>query len=320
MDVLSGSFRAKPLVVRLRNWVGEAVLSLPALWRLEAAGYSLRLIGRGWARALFESQGWPLVAPPAPLTGSVHVLRELRRRLAAESPAFASWPRAMLLTSSFSSALATRLAGFRLTGYAADARSILLERAYASPRVDHVAHAYWHLVGLFLGEHKPFPSALRPLDPTPLQRRRAAERLASAGLSVGGFVVLCPFSGQSDRASTKVWPQFPELAWRLSSRGVKVLLCPGPGEERRARELFPGAIHFDGLDLGEYGGILRKAHTVVANDTGPGHLAAAVGARLVSVYGPASLACWAPLGPRVRLIHQSDEWPTLDAIRSAVLA
>ena len=309
-----------PLVVRLRNWVGEAVLSLPALWRLEAAGYSLRLIGRVWAQALFEGQGWPLVAPPSPLTGSVHVLRQLRRRLAAESPAFASWPRAMLLTSSFSSALATRLAGFRLTGYAAEARSILLERAYASPQVEHVAHAYWHLVGLFLGEHKPFPHALRALEPTPLQRRRAAERLASAGLSTGEFVVLCPFSGQSDRAFTKVWPQFPQLAWHLSTRGLKIVLCPGPAEEHRARELFPGAIHLDGVDLGEYGAILGIAHTVVANDTGPGHLAAAVGARLVSVYGPASLACWAPLGRRVRLIHGSDDWPTLDAISSAVLA
>ncbi len=320
MDVLSASSRASPLVVRLRNWVGEVVLSLPALRRLEGAGYSLRLVGQRWAQALFESQGWPLVTPPAPLRASVEVLRQLRRRLAAESPDFARRPRAMLLTGSFSSALATRLAGFRLTGYAGDARSILLETSYASPRVEHVAHAYWHLVGLFLGEHKPFPCALRLLEPARHQRRRAVELLASAGLKAGRFVVLCPFSGHSDHASAKVWPQFPELAWRLSAQGLKVLVCPGPGEERRSRDLFPDAIHFDGLDLGEYGAILRNAHTVVANDTGPGHLAGAVGARLISVYGPASLACWAPLGPRVRLIHQSDGWPTLDEISSAVLA
>jgi len=214
----------------------------------------------------------------------------------------------------------TRLTGFRASGYAADARSIFLDRAYACPRVEHAAHAYWHLVGLFLGEHKPFPSIVRHLEPALQQSRRAAERLNAAGISPGGFIVLCPFSGPSDRDDVKVWPAFPELAGRIDARGLKIVLCPGPGEEHKARELFPGAIHLDGLDLGEYAAILRNAHTVVANDTGPGHLAAAVGARLISVYGPASLACWAPLGSRVRLIHRRDDWPTLDAISTALFA
>ena len=43
---------ARPLIVRLRNWVGDVVLGVPTLLRLQQAGHDLRLVGKGWARDL----------------------------------------------------------------------------------------------------------------------------------------------------------------------------------------------------------------------------------------------------------------------------
>src|ERR1700676_2187401 len=57
-----GTTARTALVVRLCNWVGEVVLSLPALQRLAAAGYDLHLVGKRWAPALLEGSGWPVDA------------------------------------------------------------------------------------------------------------------------------------------------------------------------------------------------------------------------------------------------------------------
>ncbi len=303
------------LVVRLCNWVGEVVLSVPALRRLEAAGYQLHAVGKGWAPALLAGTGWPVTVRRSGLGTATGQLRELRASLAvAGGPA----PRALLMTKSLSSALEARLAGLPAAGYAHDGRSLLLGAAYPLPRFEHAAHAYWHLVSCFLNEEAPFPSAIG-LAPSAAQDVAARALLAGRGLAPGGFVLLCPFSGPDDRERRKVWPGFAELAATLEARCVPTVVCPGPGEEALAAATLPQAAQFTGVDLGVYAALLAQARAVIANDTGPGHLAAAVGARLVSIYGPQSVAAWAPLGPRVELYHDVSGWPPAARIAAAVL-
>jgi heptosyltransferase II len=303
------------LVVRLCNWVGEVVLSIPALRRLEAAGFELRLVGKRWAPALLEGTGWPVLVRRAGLGAAATQLRELRRALACAGGAA---PRALLLTKSLSSAVETRLAGLRAAGYAHDGRSLLLAAAYPLPRFAHAAHAYWHLVSRFLGEDAPYPASV-DLVPSPAQDAAARALLAAHGLAARGFVLLCPFSGADDRERRKVWPGFAELAAALDACALPVVVCPGPGEDELAAATLPRALQLKGIDLGVYAALLRIAHTVVANDTGPGHLAAAVGARLVSIYGPQSIAAWAPLGPHVELVHDPAGWPPAARIAASVL-
>ena len=50
----------------------------------------------------------------------------------------------------------------------------------------------------------------------------------------------------------------------------------------------------------------------MAIDTGPGHMAAAVGAPLLSLIGPTSAEQWRPLGSRVELVTGYPEWPTAE--------
>ena len=64
-----------------------------------------------------------------------------------------------------------------------------------------------------------------------------------------------------------------------------------------------------------------QAAAVVANDTGPGHMAAAVGAPLVSVLGPTDAARWAPWGPTVRVAQRTGgAWPDVDEVLALVQA
>ena len=58
---------------------------------------------------------------------------------------------------------------------------------------------------------------------------------------------------------------------------------------------------------------------VVANDTGPAHMAAGVGARLLSIWGPVDAARWAPWGSSVTLMRRGPgEWSSVDEVISAV--
>jgi heptosyltransferase II len=303
------------LVVRLCNWVGEVVLSVPALRRLDAAGFDLHLVGKGWAPALLAGTSWPVMVRRPGLGAASAQLRSLRRALEATGGRAA---RALLLTKSLSSALEARLAGLAAAGYAHDGRSLLLAAAYPLPRLTHAAHAYWHLVNRFLGEDAPFPASV-DLVPSPAQDAAARALLAAHAIAPRGYALLCPFSGPDDRQRRKVWPGFAELAAALEAAALPVAVCPGPGEEALAAATLPRALQLTGIDLGVYAALLRLARAVVANDTGPGHLAAAVGARLVSIYGPQSVAAWAPLGPRVELLHDPDGWPGAARVAASVL-
>ena len=207
------------LLIRLCNWVGEVVLALPAIRRLENAGFQVHLFGKGWAPALLEGTHLPVTVRRPSVMKAISQLRTLRR------DAFGSFnqPQALLFTRSFSSALEAKAAGFRTFGYSYDGRKYLLEEAYERPSGMHAGHEYWHLVNLFLGEEAPFPEDLG-LRPSRTQLESAAELLSMHGLSAGKYVVLCPFSGADDREDRKVWPGFSALTEQLRRLGYATVV------------------------------------------------------------------------------------------------
>ena len=106
----------------------------------------------------------------------------------------------------------------------------------------------------------------------------------------GGFAVIHPFAA----SPKKRWPLacFRELARRLE-RHMPVAWCAGPEDE------LPGARRFE--DLYELACWLTAARIYIGNDSGPTHLAAAVGSPVVALFGPSDPAVWAPRGPRVSI-------------------
>lgn len=301
----------RPLIVRLRNWVGDVVLSIPALQLLEKHGYELHLVGRGrWAPALLAGHGWPVHLQPRSLRERVKQLRDLRAAALARDPAFRRRENALVLPTSFSSAMEMRLAGLKAVGYAHEGRSLLLSRSEAMSLGGHALVSYWTLASRFLGipVHSPPPAI--PLCTAPAAQRQADELLQRHGVRAG-FVVICPFAGGTFETLDKTWPRFAEFSRALLERGHEVLACPGPGEEAIIRDHHPGVKLLPAVDLGTYGALLRRAALVVANDTGPGHLAAAVGAPLLSVLGPTKPEQWQAWGPTVQVVRRWPGWPSV---------
>lgn len=111
-----------------------------------------------------------------------------------------------------------------------------------------------------------------------------------------GRIVLIPAAGRRE----KEWPidRFRELARRI---GPKALVVWGPGERARAESI--GAELAPQTTLRQLARVLRDASLVIGGDTGPLHLAAALGTPVVGLYGPTNPARNGPYGQLANCIE-----------------
>lgn len=305
MNVAASSSR--PLAVRLPNWVGDVCMALPALDLLIRHGFSVHALGKGWAGDLLA--GMPLVVGKLP-KGVRASARTWRATGCSDG---------LLFTNSFGSALQMWCGGVRATGYRKEFRSLFLGHGLA--RVDriHEVEAFWRLAVAVLERHGMRAPVVIPHVPLPLtsaHRQAADGALDKAGITEP-YVVLCPLAVGTIAGRSKQWPSFPLLCRGLIEQGARVVACPGPGEEAATAAALPGATLLPGLGLGAYAAVLSRARRVVANDSGPMHLAAAVGAPVLGIFGltePGRTRPWSDLG---RTIGDWNGWPTAQAVIAA---
>lgn len=309
---------AQPLIVRLRNFVGDTVLSIPALRLLESHGYRLELLGKGWARGLLEAEGWPVHVRPAGLHDRIGQLRVMRRQALKLDAGFDARDNMLLFPYALSAALDARFAGLKPVGHAGDGRTWLLRRGLPRREGRHTLAEYWELACDFLGLQAEPPKDIG-MRVSEAQHGQARALLAAHGVEAARCVLICPFANGRVEFLDRSWPAFPEFVRRLHAAGRPVVIVPGPAEVQGAKDLYPDAIRLDGVALGVYNALLQGAGVVVANDTGPAHMAAGVGARLLSIWGPVDAARWAPWGSTVTLMRRGPgEWSSVDEVISAV--
>jgi hypothetical protein len=169
----------------------------------------------------------------------------------------------------------------------------------------HLLRLWCDLLGLArAAEARPWPV------PEPW-RRDAGRVLAEAGAAPGApYVVIHPGSG----SAKKCWPlpRFVELAGRLREKDSRqVIFALGPaevdrwpaGEIESLRHAFPTLL---APSLAVLAGTLAEADGYAGNDSGVSHLAAAVGARTVALFGPSRAEHFAPVGESVTVIARDN--------------
>jgi len=312
------------IFVRLPNWVGDVCMCLPALELLAASGAALTLCGRPWARELLA--GLPehdFVPMRGRLREDRRAVRERVRRLDRGGRAGA---RGLLLPDSLSSAAVFRLAGLRSAGYRDDGRSLLLRWPLAKPdRPVHAVESWYGLARTALQRWGCDPGPQRPADRlalplTPAHRQAADRLLDEAGLRAGAFVLIAPTATGLHRGRVKVWPHFDALARALQARGQEVAMCPPPAETGAARGNAPTARLLPSLPLGAFAALTARAGLVICNDSGVSHIAAAAGARQITLFGVTRPGRSGPWTPDAVCLGREDAWPDMRTVERQAMA
>ena len=186
--------------------------------------------------------------------------------------------------------------------------SLFTNRHVTPPReAAHVVEQYLALLEP-LGVREAKPEFHIPARPD--AERRMEEFLDEQGITRHDtLVAFNPGASRQD----KRWPisHMRALAERLGAEpGVRVLLLWGPDEVHMARQIGAGlstkAILAPPTDLDELTALLRRSALLVANDTGPLHLAAALGTPCLGLYGPTPARRNRPYGPSCRGLQSPD--------------
>lgn len=288
--LLRGAPPRRILVVKLSS-LGDVVLSTVALRALRRAfpAADLRVaVERRFAPVLAacgEANGVIEATPQARLTPGL--LRDVHRALAAERAARGPFDLALDLQGTRRSAAWTYLSG------------AAVKAGRGSPRpgwrlglpLDRGTHAVRGHVEVC--ERLGVPAAdLGPaLGTLADDEARLDDVLDVERLPRGGFVLLNPFCGWPSKSWSEA--KAAGLAARIAERtGEPVVVTGGPHEASRAAEvvrLAPegSAISLAGrLSLGETLCLARRARLMVSCDSGPMHVAAALGTRVVALFGP----------------------------------
>lgn len=142
----------------------------------------------------------------------------------------------------------------------------------------HVIEQSLEVANAVFGEDLPLPLPFLPCD-------SAAE--AKATELPDPFVLLSPGAGWG----AKRWPadRYGAVARQLAHAGYAVIINGGPAEEHLAQEIIAssgGAAQVLVLEMPELIAVTRRAALAIAGDTGPLHLACALGRPVVGIYGP----------------------------------
>lgn len=286
------------------NWVGDTVMALPVLEALAAAGRRTVVLARPHLEPLLEL--CPAVDGIVARRGDeAATLAELRRGGFAE---------AVLLPNSFRSAWLTRRAGIpRRFGYRGNWRAPLL--APAVPRPAGRRAQIEDYAGLLAAMEVDPPPDWVPRLELPAADREAGRALVERTGLAGDGPLIGLFPG-AEFGPSKRWPwrRFAELARELRRRlpAARILILVGPNETWLGVRIHEESGHVHplagpDLDLGRLARLLANLDVLVTNDSGPMHLAAAVGVPCVALFGPTDPRRTAPAGDGHRVLY-TDRW------------
>jgi len=323
--------RVRTLLIRGTNWVGDSILSLPALKRarIEFPHAKITLLVLPWVAGIYEGctaiddiwlydrQGFY-----GGLSGKLRLIRELRER---------RFDAALLFQNAFEAAVLTRLAGIPVrAGYDRDGRGWLLSHKVAvAPRVSklHQTYYYLDLLEQLLGR----PCTAQGLEPkttsqlvagvmpditlavSPERKYAARKRLQSQGVDFNRTVV--GVNPGAFYGSAKRWPseRYATVLDRLiDERQASVVIFGSPNEVAIAEAIQSGMrnrprILSGRTELSELIAMIACCDLFLTNDSGPMHLAAALRVPTLAIFGSTDETATGPMSPVAVVLNKRVE-------------
>ena len=312
----------KRVVVRGTNWVGDSLMTIPALRALRRVlpDAHITLVIRPGTKGIFSEADFideTLVYDRKNAFSIVAQVREWKRR---------KFDLAVLFQNAFEAALIPFLAGVPLRlGYATESRQALLTHPLPLPEWRHDRHEVFYYLYLVTAlEQMLFGRSIiceaepdASIQISEARKAQTAELLRAYGVSEEDAVVaICPGSINS---RAKRWPaeSYALLADRLIESKRRVLFIGSKDEtdvsEDVTRRMRQKPIVLTGkTTLDQITAVLDRADLIVTNDTGPAHIGAALGRPTIVIFGPTNPLTTRPFAPEaVILRHPPDCAPCM---------
>jgi len=278
------------ILVRVPNWLGDAVFSLALVKELRKK-HEVSILVKPHLKDLFYkfetytfSSYWDLFKKSLKLRG---------------------YDGFLTIPISFSSALSGYLTGAPLrVGFSFDSRDFLLTHRIKIPFDWKFKHTMWTYIKLL----EPFDIYLNKIPlpefiPSPDDVEKAEELLQIH--RVNNYISVSPFTAFG---TAKEWgvENFEKLALLLQGKGIQMVILGSKKEHGRAERIKgKNVVNLCGkTTLGMAAYISKKALVFVGNDSGLTHLAAAAGANTIAIFGSTSPTWTAPLGSRVTILYK----------------
>jgi heptosyltransferase-2 len=284
------------LAIRAPNWLGDAVMALPAMAAMRAAlpDATLTVVAIPAVAPLFNERTMAA-------TDDVLTVADIRRE--AGVLVERQFDGLILLPNSFRSAWSARRARIpERWGFAANLRSWMLTRAVKRPRSRvHQATYYLELVrGLGFAAEDAVPR----LDVTPATQSKADRLLDQHGVREDTRIV--GFAPGAAYGHAKRWPprRVAEVMTRVTREKDAICVLVGAAGDRDAGREIESALPADvralnligRTDLGTLAGVMARSAAFVSNDSGGMHLAAAVGVPVTAIFGSTDERVTSPRG------------------------
>jgi heptosyltransferase-2 len=297
----------KILVVQ-PSWVGDAVMATPALRAIRRLypNAEISYLLRRYVKPIYNGMPWAdqlisyRTGKSKGRAGKGNIF-ELAARLRA-----AKFDLAILLPNSFKTALLCKMAGIpHVAGYDRDGRGFLLSDKLLPGVKEHGKFIPSPIVKYYMGLAHYLGSRERDLTlelfVTDAERREADTVLARAGVEPGerpaarGLPPRIILNPGAQYGAAKCWlPEyFAQLGDRLVDELGATVLISGSPKERKIIDAIvsqmkhrPADLQRAGQSLGSHKEIVRRCDLMITNDTGPRHIAAALGVPVVTVFGP----------------------------------
>lgn len=297
-----------PVVVcRLPNHVGDCCMTLPALRLLEASGFTPYLVGKRFAEDLMLGMGWRFDPIEGHVSEDISRLNYLSDQLQK--------PLGLLFPNSFGSALQFKLAGIRSAGFGTDGRFFLLDKKLPEP-----AHDVHEVVRFFTVAYEAIkawgaqPAWSEPTNELGLRlitrHTAGAKNLKEKYQIPEKFALIAPIARGVHHGKIKHWTHINSLVKPLKALGIEPIVLPSPDEIEDAKVACPDARHLPPTNLGTYAALCKEASIVIANDSGISHVAAAVGAKQLTLVGVTDPKRTGPWNPNATVVGSEKGWPS----------
>lgn len=303
------------LLIRATNWVGDAIMALPALQvaRKRFGDAHIAILALPYVAQIYEGQGIADELIAYDRKGA-HAGMRGREKLAAMLKE-KRFDAALLLQNAFDAAWVAWRAGIpQRIGYNRDGRGMLLTKAIRVPKAGEIpAHEKFYYLELL--RRAGWLDALPDVPEITLHvkaqdAKRAEEKLRYLGARAGATRIAV--GAGASYGSAKCWPpeRFAKALRRLQKeRDADVILFGTPTESEVSSAIQAG-LNQPALDLtgktqiAELPALLSRCSAFLGNDSGAMHVAAAVGLPVVAVFGPTDPYGTAPVTPRCTIVQE----------------